>query len=54
VINYVILIGCFLIFSLAHDWLYKLQGKWFKASVECFDLIHYASTAFFKNRYISV
>ncbi len=48
VINYVLLILWFLIFSLAHDWLYRIHGKGFKVSVENFDVIHYASMAFFK------
>ncbi len=48
VINYLILLLWFFVFSLAHDWLYKFHGKWFKVPVEYFDVIHYASMAFFK------
>jgi len=48
VINYALLILWFMIFSLAHDWLYRLHGKWFELSVENFDAIHYLSMAFFK------
>ena len=36
------------IFLLAHDWIYKRHGKWFKLSVERFDSIHYAGMTFFK------
>ncbi len=48
VINYALLILWFLIFSLAHDWLHRLHGKWFTISGEHFDAIHYLSMAFFK------
>ena len=48
VINYALLIFWFLFFSLAHDWLYRLHGKWFTLSLEKFDAIHYAGMAFFK------
>jgi hypothetical protein len=37
-----------LFFTLAHDWMYKIHGKWFKLSVDKFDTIHYAGMAFFK------
>ena len=47
-INYALLILWFLIFSLAHDWLYSFHGKWFTLSLEHFDAIHYISMAFFK------
>ena len=30
------------LFFLAHDWIYKLHGKWFSISVEKFNAIHYA------------
>jgi hypothetical protein len=48
IINIGILLWWFLFFSLAHDWVYRFHGKWFKLSVERFDAIHYASMAFFK------
>jgi hypothetical protein len=48
VINYALLLLWFLVFSLAHDWLYRVHGKWFTVSVENFDAIHYAGMAFFK------
>jgi hypothetical protein len=48
VINYLILVLWFLAFSMAHEWLYRLHGKWFKMPVGNFDVIHYASMAFFK------
>ncbi len=37
-----------MMFILAHDWIYKRHGKWFKLSVERFDAIHYSGMLFFK------
>lgn len=37
-----------LFFIFAHDWLYKLHGKWFEFSVERFDSIHYCLLGLFK------
>jgi hypothetical protein len=48
VINYSFLLWWFLFFSLAHEWIYRLHGKWFNISVETFDAIHYAGMALFK------
>ena len=48
VINVGLLLWWILIFTMAHDWIYKMHGKWFKLSVERFDTIHYAGMAFFK------
>jgi hypothetical protein len=48
VINYSFLLWWFLFFSLAHEWIYRLHGKWFHISVETFDAIHYAGMALFK------
>ncbi len=48
IINIGILLWWFLFFTLAHDWVYRFHGKWFKLSVEKFDMIHYAGMAFFK------
>ena len=48
VINAGLLLWWFLFFTLGHDWVYRVHGKWFKLSVEKFDAIHYAGMAFFK------
>jgi hypothetical protein len=48
VINMGLLLWWLLFFTLAHDWVYRFHGKWFKLSVERFDAIHYAGMAFFK------
>jgi hypothetical protein len=47
-INLVLFIWWFLFFALAHDWMYRFHGKWFKISVEKFDTLHYAGMALFK------
>jgi hypothetical protein len=48
VINIAVLLLWFLGFTLAHDWIYRIHGRWFKVSEENFDAIHYASMGFFK------
>lgn len=48
VINLVLFIWWFLFFALAHDWMYRFHGKWFKISAEKFDTLHYAGMALFK------
>jgi hypothetical protein len=48
VINVGLLILWWLLFTLAHDLVYRIHGKRFKLSVEKFDEIHYAGMAFFK------
>ena len=48
IINIGILLWWFLFFSLAHDWVYRFHGRWFKLPVEKFDAIHYAAMAFYK------
>ena len=48
IINVGLLLYWFAFFSLAHDWLYRFHGKWFKLPVERFDTVHYAGMAIFK------
>lgn len=48
VLNYGILLLWFLVFSLAHDWMYRFHGRWFRVPPEQFDGIHYAGIAFYK------
>jgi len=48
IINYSILLVWFLVFTLAHDWMYELHGKWFKLRREQFDAVHYSGMAGFK------
>jgi len=46
--NYSILILWFGVFSLGHDWLYRLHSRWFNLSAETFDALHYAAMAVYK------
>lgn len=48
VMNFAVLFLWFMVFSLAHDRLYRVHGKWCKLSVETFDAIHYGGMGFFK------
>jgi len=48
VINMGLLLWWFLLFMLAHDWMYRFHGKWFSLSTEKFDSIHYTGMALFK------
>ncbi len=48
VINLGLLLWWFSFFMLAHDWMYRIHGKWFKLPVETFDSVHYSGMAFFK------
>ena len=47
-INYAVLSLWFLVFILAHDWLYLFHGRWFRFSVEQFDMLHYAGMSIYK------
>ncbi len=38
----------FLLLVIAHDWIYRLHGKWFEVTKESFNKIHYAGLTFFK------
>jgi hypothetical protein len=35
-------------FSLAHDWMFRLHGRWFRLTTAQFDAIHYAGMAVYK------
>jgi len=48
VIDIAVLLLWFLFFVGAHDFVYRLHGKWFKLTVEEFDAIHYKGIVFFK------
>ena len=47
-INYAILFIWFGAFVLAHDRLYRLHARWFKLSVETFDVMHFAGLSLYK------
>lgn len=48
IINYGLLLCWFLAFALAHDWMQRLHGRWFRLSAEQFDSIHYTGMATYK------
>lgn len=48
ILNLGILLCWFLIFTLAHDWMYRLHGKWFTFSAEAFDALHYGGMGLYK------
>jgi hypothetical protein len=48
VINYGMILVWFLVFMLAHNWMYSLHGRWFRLTAEQFDAIHYAGMAIYK------
>jgi hypothetical protein len=48
VINLGLLIGWWLLFAFAHDWIYRVHRNWFNLPKERFDTIHYAGMALFK------
>ncbi len=48
VINYGILLVWFLVFTLAHDWMRRFHGRWFRLSDEQFDSLHYLGMSIYK------
>ena len=48
IINYAVLLVWFLVFTTAHDFVYRLHGKWFRLSIEQFDALNYAAMAIYK------
>lgn len=47
-INYGALLAWFALFTLGHDWLWRLHGRWFRLSPAQFDEVHYAGMALYK------
>jgi len=43
-----VLLWWFLVFTLAHDWMHRFHGRWFRLPVEPFDAIHYAGMTMYK------
>ena len=48
VINMVLLLFWFLLLVLAHDFIHRIHGRWFKLPVEEIDAIHYKVMLFYK------
>jgi hypothetical protein len=47
-INLGVLLFWFAFLMLAHDWVYRVQSKWFELSTERFDSIHYTLMGFYE------
>lgn len=47
-IHYALLLLWFGVFTLAHDWLYRMHSRWFRLSPERFDELNYAGVAIYK------
>jgi hypothetical protein len=48
VINYAVLLLWVVIFWFVHDWHYRLTNRFFKVSVETYDLVNFSGIAAFK------
>lgn len=48
VFNYAVLFIWFGAFIFAHDWMYRMHGRWFRFSMRTFDAIHYTGLAVYK------
>ena len=48
VVNWVLLMVWFLAFALAHDWLHRMHGRWYRLSREQFDAANYHAMALYK------
>ncbi|MEA5115229.1 MAG: hypothetical protein VB050_14510 [Geobacteraceae bacterium] len=48
VIDLGVLVAWFLLFTLAHDLMYRIHGKWFRMEEKTFDAVHYSGMALFK------
>jgi len=48
VVNYAVLLVWFAVFTIAHDWMYRLHGQWFLLTPEQFDAVHYGAMAVYK------
>ena len=48
VVNYGVLFLWFGAFSLAHDRVYRMHSRWFRLSVEQFDVLHYTGVTVYK------
>ncbi len=47
-IHYGVVLAWFGVFFFAHNWLFRVHTRWFKLSVEHFDLLNYAGIAVYK------
>jgi len=48
ILNYLVLIVWFAVFCLAHGWMFRMHGRWFRLSAAQFDALHYGGMAVYK------
>jgi hypothetical protein len=48
VLNYLILVLWFIAFTVGHDWMFQLHGRWFRLTADQFDRLHYGAMATYK------
>lgn len=48
VINYAVLVIWFLLYALAHGWLCRLWGRWFRLTAEQFDGLNFGGMMVYK------
>ena len=48
VLNYGLVVVWFLLYALAHEWLYRLWGRWFRLTAEQLDTINFAGIVLYK------
>lgn len=48
VVNYALITFWFALFTLGHDFIYKLHSRWFKLTIEKFDALNYAGMMIYK------
>ena len=47
-LNYALLLVWVLLYTLPHNWLYRLWAKWFRLTLEQFDAINFAGIVLYK------
>jgi uncharacterized protein DUF6868 len=47
-LNYAVVILWFGSFTLAHDWMYRVNSRWFKLSPKTYDALNWAGIAVYK------
>ena len=48
VMNFGLMLLWLAMFTLAHDWIYKIHSKWYKITPDSFNAIHYGGLGFYK------
>jgi hypothetical protein len=48
IVNYLVLLLWFAAFVLAHDWMFRLHGRWFHLTQGQFEALHYGGMAVYE------